>query len=124
MQSSVNLLPMELANKSMDVLWQRANLISENISNADTPGYKEQTVSFEDSLAQALSGNTMNEETLSSVNPQVSSVLGSANSNGNSVDLETQMVELARNQLQYNYMEKAISNQLTMLQSAASEGKN
>lgn len=124
MQSSVNLLPMDLANKSMNVLWQRANLISENISNADTPGYKEQTVSFEDSLAQALSGNTMNEETLSSVNPQVLSVLGSANSNGNSVDLETQMVELARNQLQYNYMEKAISSQLTMLQSAASEGKN
>lgn len=124
MQSPVSLLTTDVANKSLDALWERANVISNNIANADTPGFKEQAVTFEDTLAQALGGGTLTQSVVNAVSPQVTTVLGTEDSTGNSVDMDSQMVELARNQLQYSYMEKGLSAQLTMLQSAASDGRS
>lgn len=124
MQSPVTLLTTDVANKSLDALWERANVISNNIANADTPGFKEQEVSFEDTLAQALNGGELTQNMVDAVNPTVTSVLGSTDSTGNSVDMDSQMVELTRNQLQYSYMEKGLTDQLSMLQSAASDGRS
>jgi flagellar basal-body rod protein FlgB len=121
--SSINLVTMDLANKSLDALWTRANTISNNISNSDTPNYKAKDVTFESSLSDALKNNTLSESQLNNITPQVVTVNGTVDANGNSVDMESQMVELTRNQLQYNYMQKAISGQLDMLKSAATEGK-
>jgi flagellar basal-body rod protein FlgB len=121
--SSFNLLTVNLANKSLDALWTRANVISDNISNSDTPNYKEKDVTFESTLSDALKNNPLSESLLNNINPQVVTVNGTVDANGNSVDMESQMIELTRNQLQYNYMLKAVSSQLGMLKSSATEGK-
>ena len=119
-----NSLTLDIANKSMDALWQRANVISNNISNADTPGYKEKNVTFEDALANAINSGSISANTLDLIEPQVFEVQGAEDPMGNSVNMETQMVQLAKNQLQYSYMEKAENDSLSMLRSAASEGRS
>jgi flagellar basal-body rod protein FlgB len=120
----INTLTLNLANKSLDALWTRANVISQNIANADTPGYTQQDVSFEAMLSDALDDNSLSEIELSAITPEVAAKPGTVDANGNSVDMDSQMVELARNQLQYSYMRKALSDGLIMLRNAASEGRS
>lgn len=123
MAGSLNILSMDVGTKAIDALWQRSNVISDNISNADTPGYQQKTVSFEDQLDQALADNHLDANEVSSVSPQIQVQSGNiSNADSNGVDMETQMVELMRNQLQYSYLTRGVSDQLTMLKTAASNG--
>ena len=39
MTGSISTIPLEVGSQSLDALWQRAQAISDNIANADTPGY-------------------------------------------------------------------------------------
>ncbi len=41
-------------NKAADASWMRHNVISNNIANNDTPGYKRKDVQFESYLAMEL----------------------------------------------------------------------
>ena len=41
-------------DKAADASWKRQELISNNIANQDTPGYKRQDIRFETELQQAL----------------------------------------------------------------------
>ena len=41
-------------DRAADASWLRHDVISNNISNADTPGYKRSDVNFETQLAKAL----------------------------------------------------------------------
>lgn len=123
MSGDVNSLTMDVAEKSLSVLWKRGNVISDNISNADTPNYKEKGVAFEDTLSNAISDGNLTESELSSAQPQIVTLAGNEDVNGNSVDIDSQMVELARNQLQYNYLSKAITTQFSLLSEAESSGK-
>ena len=41
-------------DKAADAAWLRNEVISNNIANADTPGYKRQDVDFESQLSKAL----------------------------------------------------------------------
>lgn len=123
MSGDVNTLTMDVADKSLNTLWKRANVISNNIANADTPGYKERGVNFENALAGAISDGNLTEGEVQAVQPQVVSIGGGEDQNGNNVDMDSQMVELARNQLQYNYLSRAVSSQLSLLSKAASSSK-
>ncbi len=97
--------------KTADAAWIRNDVISNNIANATTPGYKRQDIAFEDELANAL-GRSRNK----SMDDKVSDLkinrlrprtyTDSANFSyrvdGNNVDIETENVTLAANQLKYN----------------------
>jgi flagellar basal-body rod protein FlgB len=123
MSGSIDQLSTDIGVKSLDAMWKRSNVIANNIANSDTPGYKEQTVSFEDQLSGALADNNISESELANINPQVVTQSGSSSSDGSGVDMEQQMVELMRNQLQYSYLERGVSDSLGLLQTAASDGK-
>jgi len=123
MSGSINMLTVDIGNKSLDALWKRANVISDNISNSDTPGYQVKTVSFENQLKSALADNSISANELFSINPTVNVSDAVLSSDGNGVDIEQQMVELTRNQLQYSYLERALTDNLGLLRSAASEGR-
>ncbi len=123
MSGSVNMLSMDVGAKAIDALWQRSNVISDNIANADTPGYQQKSVSFEDQLSQAISDGSLDAGELSGISPQIQVESGDiSSSDSNGVDMETQMVELMRNQLQYSYLTRGVSDQLSMLKTAASGG--
>jgi flagellar basal-body rod protein FlgB len=112
-----------VGNKSLDALWLRASVISDNIANADTPGYVAKSVSFEDQLNSALAGNTLSKTQLDGITPKIIENSGTYSAEGSGVDIETQLIELIRNQLQYSYLGTALSGNLGLLKIAATEGK-
>ena len=43
---------MSMANKSLDYLWRKMEVVQNNLANVDTPGYKKKDVSFEEDMAR------------------------------------------------------------------------
>ena len=123
LMGSMDSIPLDTANRSLDAIWERSSTITQNIANKDTPNYKTKDVSFESSLSAALADNRLSESEVENLTPQMTTLQGSVDQNGNNVSVDSQMIELTRNQLHYNYLTKAVSSDLSMLSSAATEGK-
>ncbi|GAF12875.1 flagellar basal-body rod protein FlgB [Bacillus sp. JCM 19046] len=103
--------------------------ISSNIANVDTPHYKEQTVSFKDVLQTAQSNETgfqskrTHAQHLSfplpgSMDSFIGKTMEQYNHNGNSVDVDKQMTEMAENQIYYNALVDRISGNFQSLEMA------
>lgn len=112
-------------DKAMDASWMRHIALSNNVSNATTPGYKRQDVAFESELRKAL-GNCKHE----SMDAKVSRIRGRAirpvaytdysqlsyRLDGNNVDPDTEPVMLSENQLKYQGLLAAVNNEFQNLQ--------
>ncbi|MBN8208710.1 flagellar basal body rod protein FlgB [Bacillus sp. NTK071] len=103
--------------------------ITSNISNVDTPNYKRQTVSFQDNLQEAMNKNFQSYKSnpkhvpfsneTNATKPVVRTDHNTLNnSNGNNVDMDVEMAELAKNQLLYNAMIEKTNSQFRDLQTA------
>lgn len=112
-------------DKAADASWKRNEAISNNIANAATPGYKRQDVSFENELRHAIlgaGGGSMDAKisnvNLSTLNPTVytDSAEVTYRLDGNNVDIDTENVNLAENQLKYNGLMNSISQEFVNLQ--------
>lgn len=105
-----------------------------NIANVDTPNYKAQRVSFQTQLENHL---TLSTNSALRTDPRhISFSKNSAEGikletlhttqrqpNGNNVDIDLEMAELAKNQLWYNAMTERISGKFSSLRSVINEGK-
>jgi flagellar basal-body rod protein FlgB len=94
-----------LLNQALDASWMRNQVLSENIANVDTPGYKRKDVVFESHLREALMGNgKISDLDTNLLTPKV--VVDKQDlqyrMDGNNVDIDTEMVKLSTNQLRYN----------------------
>ena len=105
-----------------DGSWARNRAISNNIANIDTPNYKREDVSFQAELQQALRDNryvSLDEKVhaangrLSHVTPRVYKDHAgySYRLDGNNVDIDTENVEMASNQLLYNGIIQSINDE-------------
>lgn len=119
---SINLL-----NKSLDGLWKRQEIISDNIANYETPGYKRKYVSFEDDLKAAVeSGSAKNSEIKQKImNTKIE--VGQTNDESmrlddNNVDIEQETIEMARTTLNYAYSQRMLDDYFSRLRCAISEG--
>lgn len=111
--------------KAADAAWQRNDILANNISNVDTPGYKRQDIDFETQLRRAL-GNSRYQTVDDKVSHVTSTELkarvytDSANFSyrldGNNVDIDTEGVELASNQIKYNGLIDSINQEFANLQ--------
>ena len=114
-------------DKAADAAWLRNQAISNNIANADTPGYKRQDVSFEDELARILNkveydnldARVYNLQ-LSKIEPKVytDAFDHSYRLDGNNVDIYTENVYLAENQVTYNSLISCMQSEFGNLQAA------
>lgn len=128
MQSFLSEGSMLIAQKSLDALWLRQKVISDNIANIDTPGYKSKTVAFEQTLITAVATLSQDEEQFCSAIEKISPQIRSNNStqmreDGNNVDIDAENIELTRVQLQYEYMARALSSELSRMKIAITEGR-
>lgn len=110
------------------------NVISSNIANADTPGYKAQKMEFEQSLRSALGtdGQIKPEVTdpehivrrpTDPVNPVIfDDPNGVESLDGNTVDRADEMGKMAENQLLYDASVEMLKRKIGMLKYAISEG--
>ncbi|MDR0270088.1 flagellar basal body rod protein FlgB [Paenibacillus sp.] len=114
----------------------RQNVISNNIANEETPYFKRSDVSFESLLQQELNGS------MSQLRGKVTDprhfVIGPSssipepvvttdqstvmNNNLNNVDVDSEMANLAANQIQYNSYIQQINGQIKMMRTAV-EGR-
>lgn len=113
-------------DKAADASWIRNEVISHNISNVDTPGYKRQDVAFESELKKALGRSSRTSDmdqrvaavkTSRLVPKQYTDMEGfSYRLDGNNVDIETENVMLAENQIKYQGLLDSIDQEFKNLQ--------
>jgi flagellar basal-body rod protein FlgB len=91
----------------------RNDIIVNNITNNDDPGYKTKAVEFENSLSKALDKykKTRNLD-LSGVKPSIKTVYKDYNYriDTNNVDMELEMVNLYQNSVRYEAMINCVMN--------------
>ncbi len=111
-------------DKAADGAWLRNEAISNNIANVNTPNYKRQDVSFEEELKNALKANryeTLDQKVadmnLDTITPRTytDSSEYSYRMDGNNVDIQTENVELASNEIKYNALIQSISGKFSDL---------
>ncbi len=128
MSSALDNTSMTLLQKSLDAVWQRQQVIANNIANAATPGYKSQRLEFEDLLEKQLQKTGTDEEglqdALEKVEPRiVRDESTAAQEDGNNVDLDYENIEMARAQMQYSYMANSLNAQINRLKYVITEGR-
>jgi flagellar basal-body rod protein FlgB len=115
----------KVLEKALDGTWTRNEAIAQNIANADTPGYKRKTVAFEEYLKDAMDGSTIDNSSVDNVEIKVgqdNSTL-STRSDGNNVDIESEMASMAKNTIEYETLVQSISSSYKRLASAIKEGR-
>lgn len=105
----------------------RNELIANNIANSDTPEYKRQDIDFTSVLSEAMAGAgeeaTMGKKVKEALKHDLSGKIYtdheelSYRMDGNNVDIATENVELASNEIQYQYLLASISQEFKNLQS-------
>ena len=112
-------------DRAADAAAKRNEAIANNIANATTPGYKRQDVAFESELEKALSSvrySTMDDKVANlstdRLQPRTYTDYASFSyrSDGNNVDIDTEQVELASEQIKYQALTTSITSEFQRLQ--------
>ncbi|MBL8056028.1 MAG: flagellar basal body rod protein FlgB [Anaerolineales bacterium] len=120
------------AQAALDGLALRQDLIGRNLANVDTPGYHAQAVTFEETLQRvsepsnklALSvtqaghqlGHSSEPVNLLGVTERPG---GSERADGNNVDVDQELTEMAETGLRYQALSQLVSRKLLLLKSIA-----
>ncbi|NLT49081.1 MAG: flagellar basal body rod protein FlgB [Clostridiales bacterium] len=130
-----NSIASALIQKALDGTWQRQKAIAANIANHETPGYKAVKVSFEEALENEVkrlgttsmsNGSGNNDPYMSIQNSRIRFLTdqsGSERADGNNVNLESENIDMAKTQIQYQYLTRAMTDFYSRLRYAISEGK-
>jgi len=101
-------------------------LISSNLANINTPGYRAKELSFENTLRQSLEEQVLQMVRSNSNHMAPDEPLQAMRSpevvETGPVDLDTQMVALSKNSIEYQHMVGILNKKFTMLKSAITEG--
>jgi flagellar basal-body rod protein FlgB len=121
-------------NQNLNLRLENQNVISGNIANADTPGYKAKALSFEQAMRDAMeTGGNLRLETgdaqhigaggAESVRADVyDDPNGIESLDGNTVDRSAEMARMKENEILYNASIEALRKKLGMLEYGISEG--
>ncbi|GAB3067376.1 flagellar basal body rod protein FlgB [Virgibacillus ainsalahensis] len=119
---------------SLDYATAKNRIISGNIANVDTPNYKAKDVSFKNVLNDVKSSSFQAKKTHSEhlsfiQNPQTQTpykITTNNNTvyshNGNNVDIDKEMTELAKNQIYYQGLVDRMNGKLGSLQTVIRGG--
>lgn len=117
----------DVLTKAADASWTRESVINNNIANVSTVGYKRQDIDFQSVLREELGNckhksldNKINELNISDLNAQIytDSANYSYRLDGNNVDIDTENVELASEQIRYDALVTSINSEFSRLRAA------
>jgi len=125
----------QLTEKVLDLRLQRQNLVTGNIANVNTPGYKARSLEFEDNLQKALDLDDRGRMTRTS-SEHMPVVFDSSTFKGegieafqprtvygeDSVDLDKEMATMTKNGLMYNALASVIKKNFDGIKLAIQEG--
>ena len=112
-------------DKAADASWMRNDVIANNLSNVDTPGYKRQDLDFESQLAKALHSSRYTSMDAKVANLKTNRLNPitytdyagfSYRLDGNNVDVDTEGAYLAKNQVVYQGLTMSIAQEFKNLQ--------
>lgn len=115
---------LNLLKNAIEASSLRQDAINSNIANINTDNYKTNQVAFETLLSQSVHGVTINKiqeqhlgsSNIADIKPIVSKRTGtSVKENGNNVDLDMEMVNLAENSLYYQALISQLNGQYSRL---------
>lgn len=116
-----------ILDKAADASWMRENVITNNIANIDTPGYKRQDVDFESVLQKALGKTKYSslDKKVRELNQDLGELTTTSYTDAanysyrldrNNVDENTENAELASESLRYQLLTTAITNNFSRMQ--------
>ena len=131
---------LSITEKALDASWLRNEVIADNISNVDTPGYKRKEVKFEEFLQKSMSDSWIkgfktdarhfdigNTDSKNVKYLPIKVVVDNSNSSvrldGNNVDIENEMATMAKNYIKYNVLIQNINSGFSMIKSVINEGR-
>lgn len=138
-----------ILEKGLDAVTLNNDVLAGNIANADTTGYKSKSVNFESVFKEALDSgslssskstthqtykdflNSGSDNSLSGTASSFSSLNVGVTENsattirmdGNNVDIDEQMTELAKNSVLYEALTYSVSKELGRIKMVINEGK-
>jgi flagellar basal-body rod protein FlgB len=103
----------------------RQQVISNNLANVNTPGYKRKEVEFDDALRSAIASADEGDKTaFDGLSPTVTEdKTASMRADGNSVNVDNEMAHLAENNVRYNALVQLVSRKLQVLEYVISDGR-
>lgn len=125
----------QLLETAMASSMTRQNTISQNIANVDTPNYKAKKTVFAHELDRAKESQTLNAgrtdarhlEFGGRSDDQPATVVKRNNTmynhNGNNVDIDLEMSELAKNQIYYNSLVDRMNGRLNNVRTVLGQGR-
>lgn len=117
----------DVLTKAADASWTRESVINNNIANVSTVGYKRQDIDFQSVLKEELGNckhksldNKINELDISDLNAEIytDSANYSYRLDGNNVDIDTENVELASEQIRYDALATSINSEFSRMRAA------
>ncbi|ACB84971.1 flagellar basal body rod protein FlgB [Natranaerobius thermophilus] len=129
--------PIGLLGNSLNGTTKRHEVISNNIANVNTPGFKRGRVDFEEQLKEAMKADSKDIEGKitrekhipigkvdSTIEPQVRRESDSSMRNDdNNVDVDTEMSRLTQNSLHHQALTRQLSSEFNKLRSAIQGGR-
>ncbi|MCE3013608.1 MAG: flagellar basal body rod protein FlgB [Proteobacteria bacterium] len=126
---NVNDKTMQALSTSLKFREMRQELGTSNVANAQTPGYKATKLDFEEALSRALdvdgnlSMNTADDQHFNvggggfnNLEPEVyENPNGVVSENGNTVDVEAEMAQMAENKIMYDTTVQLINKKLGLM---------
>jgi len=119
-----------ILKRGLDAASERGTVIGNNIANINTKDYKRKYVTFEETLKNSSDNLEMKttDEKHMKINGDAGDIqVKQDNSNlkedGNNVDIDNEMVNLAANNLMYNAMISQINSRFSMTKDVINGGK-
>lgn len=111
-----------LARKLMDASVLRQEALASNIANAETPGYRRVDLApdFAATLKSKVSSGDLSSLASSDLKPALAEDLHarSVRPDGNSVEVERELLEMNRNTVEYDYLTEVITRNIKQLKLA------
>ena len=108
----------QMLEQFLNVTSQRHSVITTNIANIDTPGYRTHDVDFRSELRRAMASGS--EEPVSTVARMVPGLM--ERPDGNNVNIDREGLVLAETQMQFNMGVELIHDQFQQIMMAINEG--
>jgi flagellar basal-body rod protein FlgB len=109
-----------LGKKLLDVSEVQHQLISGNISNIETPGYKRMEVepSFEKDLINSVYNGDFDKVRKSEIRVGKDTRTKSLREDGNNVEMDKELMHLNQNSMEYEFLTQYVSNDIKALNKA------
>ena len=126
LEQVVNTSVIDVSSRAMAASTLRHEVLSNNIANVNTPNFKRSHVRFEDLLMPVV--RTHDRHLPLAYRGKAHGVIEQENTtnmrlDGNNVDIDVEMAEVAKNQLYYNVLANQLGGHISRMKSVITSGQ-